>query len=189
MRLTAPTDCRGTWKSGGDVNMPCSQEGQDNYDVIEWLAEQPWCNGKVTMCGNSYLAMTQWFTGAEDPPHLACLAPWEGISDLYNDMVRRGGIPNPGFADGMFRGDIATLAGSRADDITSIIYENPTWNAYWQDHRAKFENIRCPMYIVSSWTNLLHVSGTFRGWEKSVNSERWLRIHGSHEWPGSYPQT
>jgi putative CocE/NonD family hydrolase len=84
-------DNRGTWKSDGDVVIGCTEEGKDGYDMIEWVAKQPWCNGKVTMAGNSYLAMTQWFTGAQKPPHLACLAPWEGWSDLYNDTVRRGG--------------------------------------------------------------------------------------------------
>jgi putative CocE/NonD family hydrolase len=84
-------DNRGTWKSGGDVVIGCSQEGRDGYDMVEWVANQAWCNGKVTMAGNSYLAMTQWFTGAQRPPHLACLAPWEGWSDLFNDTVRRGG--------------------------------------------------------------------------------------------------
>lgn len=85
------TDCRGTWKSGGDVIVPSKKEGEDNYDIIEFIAQQDWCNGKVTMAGNSYLAMTQWFAGAEQPPHLACLAPWEGISDIYNNNIRRGG--------------------------------------------------------------------------------------------------
>lgn len=72
--------------------MPTEKEGQDNYDIIEFLAAQGWCNGKVSMAGNSYLTMTQYYTGAEKPPHLACLAPWEGMFDLYDDQVCRGGI-------------------------------------------------------------------------------------------------
>ncbi|KAF0325299.1 acylase and diesterase protein [Colletotrichum asianum] len=73
-------DTRGTWKSTGNVAGFSKKEGEDNYDVIEFLADLPWCNGKISMAGNSYLAITQWFTGAEQPPHLACLAPWEGMS-------------------------------------------------------------------------------------------------------------
>lgn len=84
-------DCRGTWKSQGDVILPSKKEGEDNYDIIEFIAQQSWSNGKVTMSGNSYLAITQWFTGAEQPPHLACLAPWEGVSSMYEDVIRRGG--------------------------------------------------------------------------------------------------
>ncbi len=90
-------DNRGTWKSGGDVVLGGTQEGEDGYDIVEWIAEQPWCNGKVSMAGNSYLAQTQWYVGAQKPPSLACLAPWEGWSDVYNDCVRRGGpyLPIP----------------------------------------------------------------------------------------------
>jgi uncharacterized protein len=85
------TDSRGTWKSGGDVVLGGTQEGEDGYDIVEWIAQQSWCNGKVSMAGNSYLAQTQWFVGTQKPPSLACLAPWEGWSDVYNDCVRRGG--------------------------------------------------------------------------------------------------
>ena len=28
------------------------------YDLVEWTAEQPWCDGNVGMIGISYFAMT-----------------------------------------------------------------------------------------------------------------------------------
>ena len=31
------------------------------------------------MTGNSWLAVSQWFAAAEQPPHLACIAPWDGF--------------------------------------------------------------------------------------------------------------
>ena len=84
------------------------QEGKDCHDLIEWLAAQDWCNGKVAMSGTSYLAISQWFTAAEQPPHLAAINPWEGFSDVYRDLVMRGGMPDIGFAkqlqDGSFSG-------------------------------------------------------------------------------------
>jgi putative CocE/NonD family hydrolase len=82
---------RGSWNSDGNVVFPCAEQGRDGYDIIEWIASTEWSNKRVTMSGNSFLATTQWFVGAEQPPHLTCLAPWEGFSDIYNDMVRRGG--------------------------------------------------------------------------------------------------
>lgn len=82
---------RGTWNSDGNAVLPCAEQGRDGHDVVEWIAAQEWSNNCVTMCGNSFLAATQWFVGAEQPPHLTCLAPWEGFNDLYNDQVRRGG--------------------------------------------------------------------------------------------------
>ena len=41
-------DVRGRGNSEG-VFHPMIQEAQDGYDVVEWLAKQPYCNGKVTM--------------------------------------------------------------------------------------------------------------------------------------------
>jgi uncharacterized protein len=51
------------------------QEAQDGYDVVEWLAQQPYCNGKVTMWGGSYAGYDQWATAKERPPHLATIVP------------------------------------------------------------------------------------------------------------------
>jgi len=35
------------------------------------------------MAGNSWLAISQWFIAAEQPPHLAAIAPWEGFTDHF----------------------------------------------------------------------------------------------------------
>jgi predicted acyl esterase len=43
------------------------QDGKDGCDAIEYLAQLPWCTGKVGTTGNSWLAMCQWFIAAEQP--------------------------------------------------------------------------------------------------------------------------
>ena len=91
-------DPRGSYHSEGDIRVWSRKEGEDYFDLIEWLAVQPWCNGKVGTSGNSYLCISQWFAAAERPPHLAAIAPWEGMSDIYRDLVVRGGIPDYSFA-------------------------------------------------------------------------------------------
>ncbi len=67
-------DVRGRGNSGGDFE-PFANEGRDGYDVVEWIAKQPWCNGKVTMWGGSYAGFDQWSTLKEFPPHLATIVP------------------------------------------------------------------------------------------------------------------
>jgi predicted acyl esterase len=42
---------------------------------------------------------SQWFTAAEQPPHLAAINPCEGFSDVYRDLIMRGGMPDIGFAE------------------------------------------------------------------------------------------
>jgi putative CocE/NonD family hydrolase len=79
--------------SEGSMRFWGSGDGKDGYDAIEEIAALPWCNGKVAMLGNSWLAISQWFIAAERPPHLACIAPLEGVSDPLREQFRRGGIP------------------------------------------------------------------------------------------------
>ena len=79
----ANVDVRGSGHSEGDVHMFTHQDREDGYDFVEWAAVQPWCNGKVGMSGNSGVAMHQWGIAAEQPPHLACIAPWECTTDLF----------------------------------------------------------------------------------------------------------
>jgi len=67
-------DVRGRGDSDGEFNF-FFQEGQDGYDSIEWLAKQPFSNGRVGMMGLSYLGTVQWLAAKEHPPSLVCMAP------------------------------------------------------------------------------------------------------------------
>ncbi len=70
----ALVDVRGRGNSGG-VFEPFANDAKDGYDVVEWFAKQPYCNGKVTMWGGSYAGFDQWSTLKEFPPHLATIVP------------------------------------------------------------------------------------------------------------------
>jgi len=67
-------DVRGRGNSEG-VFEPFVNEGKDGHDVVEWLARQPWSNGKVTMWGGSYAGFDQWTVLKEFPAHLATIVP------------------------------------------------------------------------------------------------------------------
>lgn len=67
-------DVRGRGNSEG-MFRPFIQEAKDGYDVVEWLATQSYCNGKVAMCGGSYCGYNQWATAKEFPPHLVTIIP------------------------------------------------------------------------------------------------------------------
>lgn len=70
----ALVDVRGRGDSAG-VFDPFAQEARDGYDVVEWLARQPWSNGKVGMWGGSYAGFDQWTVAKERPPHLVTIVP------------------------------------------------------------------------------------------------------------------
>lgn len=70
----ALVDVRGRGNSGGEFE-PFTNEPRDGHDVVEWLASQPFCDGKVAMWGGSYAGFDQWATAKEFPPHLATIVP------------------------------------------------------------------------------------------------------------------
>ena len=84
-------DIRGVGKAEGQFTMDW---GQDGYDLIEWIAEQPWCNGKVGMVGMSAFASAQYLIAALHPPHLKAIFPFEGLTDWYRHHYYQGGIFN-----------------------------------------------------------------------------------------------
>lgn len=86
---TVLIDVRGTGKSEGEWS-PLVHETEDGYDCIDWIAEQPWCNGNIAGFGASYLGYTQW--SVIDCPNPALKALFTHVSggDLYNTFWRRG---------------------------------------------------------------------------------------------------
>ena len=90
-------DARGTGDSEGEyVGMFDKKEGEDGYDLVEWIAQQQWCDGNVGMLGISYFAAEQVCTAIEQPPHLKAIFPWEVWSDLYRQVAPQARLPRVG---------------------------------------------------------------------------------------------
>ncbi|MFJ6453987.1 CocE/NonD family hydrolase [Paenarthrobacter sp. NPDC091669] len=88
-------DVRGTGCSGGEFLGPLSpREIDDAVEVIDWLAEQEFCDGQVALVGPSYLGANQFLVAARQPQALRCIAPAVAPIDFYRDWTHRGGIPS-----------------------------------------------------------------------------------------------
>jgi uncharacterized protein len=81
---------RGTGGSGGTFGFFDPQERRDMYDLVEWAAAQPWCDGNIGMIGISYFAMTQLEAAVEKPPHLKAIFPVAVTADLYDAASHHG---------------------------------------------------------------------------------------------------
>ena len=78
-------DPRGVGKSEGCWDgLYGRQEAEDCYDVIEWLAVQPFCTGKIGMVGISYFSILQPLVAALKPPHLTAIMCNEVVDSLYH---------------------------------------------------------------------------------------------------------
>jgi uncharacterized protein len=94
---TVSVNMRGTGCSGGVFDVFNPAQMADGYDVIEIVARQPWVlDGRVGMVGLSYSGITQLYTAATRPPHLAAVTPQSVIADPWL-QAWPGGIFNSGF--------------------------------------------------------------------------------------------
>ena len=177
----ANIDPRGIGHSEGDAVFMGTQEGRDGYDFVEWCAQQPWCNGKVGLFGNSGVGMAQLRIAAECPPHLVCIAPWEATGDMYRESFREGGIPGY-YAESV----IGMVSGNGyIEDPLAMAQAYPLWNAYWEDKLPKYNKIRIPPYYTSNW-NHFHDRGSFEGFRGIRSRQKWMRAHREFEWPDTY---
>jgi putative CocE/NonD family hydrolase len=83
-------DCRGCYRSGGDVNFLMPEAG-DGYDTMRWIDSQPWTDGQVGTWGTSWAGWTQTALAALGPKNLKTMVPNMSGSDAHSSSVRHGG--------------------------------------------------------------------------------------------------
>lgn len=94
-------DVRGRFASEGAF-YPFRDDGagvkRDGYDTVEWLAAQPWCDGKIGTIGGSYSGATQYQAALSRPPHLRAMFVRESSADYQREWVYRDGAFELGFS-------------------------------------------------------------------------------------------
>ena len=147
-------DVRGSGGSEGEhignYNAGGVSLGQDAYDVIEWVAAQPWCDGNVGMIGISYFASMQVLAAAERPPHLKAIFVSGGHFDFYETTYHGGVMWFMPRAAREGRGGDSGWAFT--DNVKSRMLE--TFSPEEISSRVA-ERLRDP--DVAAWPNLVHV--------------------------------
>lgn len=90
--VVVSADARGRYDSEGEWDPFGALHRVDGYDLVEWVAAQPWCTGKVGMIGGSYLGWTQWWAASMAPPHLAAIAPRVSPPDPFENLPYQHGV-------------------------------------------------------------------------------------------------
>ncbi|SDZ54076.1 CocE/NonD family hydrolase [Herbiconiux ginsengi] len=178
-------DPRGIRYSEGIAEFMTLQEGEDEYDLIEWLAVQPWSSGRVATTGVSYFAMSAYRAAELRPPHLTAVVLWEALTDFYRDVKLHGGIPSLTMSHGWMQ--MTSWSNTAVEDLEAAIREHPLYDDYWQRRVADLTRIEVPMLLVSSWANHgVHTRGTFEAWERISSKQKWLDANGRKEWEYFY---
>jgi uncharacterized protein len=135
-------NARGTNGSGGTYDLFGAQERRDLYDVIEWIAAQPWCDGNVGMIGISAFAMTQVAAAVEQPPHLRAIFPIGLSADTY-EAFWHGGLLSATFALNWMRA-VAIFANledkflrGKLVDLGAEILRSPRIHASFAHHNGE----------------------------------------------------
>jgi predicted acyl esterase len=174
-------DPPGMYYSEGEMHHGGPEETKDAYDLVEWLGERPWSNGKVGMSGVSYLACIQWQVAAHNPSHLAAINPWEGFSDWYREFGYHGGMRDTSFVPRAT--SFINNSTTRTEDTNANMMAHPLYDEYWASKDVDLAAIRVPAYIVGSWSDHgLHSRGTLEAWKELSSPQKWLEVHGRKKW-------
>jgi putative CocE/NonD family hydrolase len=98
-------DDRGTGASGGVWDSWGPRTQQDYQEVLSWIQQQSWSNGKVGMYGGSYMGITSMLVAEADARRVAAhqkravYAVWADVpmADAYRDVTFQGGATDTGF--------------------------------------------------------------------------------------------
>ena len=181
-------DVRGTGDSDGFVidEYQFPQEQLDGYDALEWLAAQPWCNGRTGMWGTSYAGFTALQVAQIQPPSLGAIAPMYATDDRFtDDMHFRGGaldgwsVIGP-YALGMVsRNALPPYAELSGDNWRALwelrLEKNIPWlirwieeqldGPYWRSTLARmYDKVQVPTLIIGGWADF-YVNSSLRWME------------------------
>jgi len=179
--VVAVCDVRGTGGSGGDfTSWFRAIEAQDNYELIEWLARQPWSTGRIGQGGLSYASLTSQRVAALKPPHLEAIVPEVAPGNIY-EWVYPGGIRSTQGA--AWAAAVGALSLGRVDSaqIARRFAAHPRYDDYWRqiDITDNLDQIGVPTLMVGGWQDLF-TNGTVESFT-GRSSRTWLLMHpGQH---------
>ena len=163
-------DVRGSGRSEGEFKFLSKEEQADNCEMIEWVARQPWSNGKVGGIGQSYFGFSQWLMGVNQPPHLTCIAPYDALVDPYRDHGFHGGIYcqyRTNWYTNVRKNALHRPANERRGkvmtyDLGLALTTHETYDDWWKERTAfeRIKNINIPVLNIGHWAKVgLHLRG------------------------------
>lgn len=160
-------DVRGRGNSEG-VFQPFINEGADAADAVDWICQQPFCNGKVAMWGGSYSGYVQWAAAAATN-RLSTIAP-AAAPFCGADFPGRRNVPMPYLVQWL------VLVWGRASQ--GQMFADP--QGYWTQKLQQFFEAGAPFATLAEHFGLS--SATFNEWiEHPHQDEYWDRYSPTRE--------
>src|SRR4030095_14655072 len=153
---------------------PYERDGNDAYDVIDWISKQKWCNGKVGMYGGSYTGFVQWATAKKLHPALKTIVPQVAVmpgfdvpmeNNVYlsftlgwaNDILNYKQLPqdlnDKWYETGASLRSMDSLA-AQPNRVFQKWLLHPSYDNYWQSLAptpAEYANINIPILCTTGY--------------------------------------
>ena len=171
----ARVDLRGSGDSQGVLKDEyLQQELDDGVEVLQWLAAQPWCNGRIGMYGISWGGFNGLQIAAMQPPELKAVITACSTEDRYADDVHYMGgcllLDNLAWAAVMHAHNSLPpdpeIVGDHWRDMwLERLNNSGFWLDTWTRHQLRddfwkhgsvcedFDAIQCPVFAVSGWAD------------------------------------
>ncbi len=181
--------CRGIRTNPKDYE-PYEHDGEDIYDVIDWISKQAWSNGKVGMFGGSYTGFTQWATVKNIHPALKTIVPQVAVMPGYdfpmennvpltnilswpNDQIYHykplsRSLPFEYFNNGTSFRSLDSLAG-QPNPIFQKWLKHPGYDTYWQSL------VPTPQEYAKINIPILSTTGYYDG--SQIGALQYFRLH------------
>ncbi len=117
---------------------------------MEWLARQPWSNGKIGTAGISALGITQYMMDKKSPPSLVCQHVMAAPPSLYHTIVYPGG----GVRRGLFYGWL--LNNKFPFQNIYLILSHIDYDDMWRmtDLSPEYDKVNVPIMHMTGWYDL-----------------------------------
>ncbi len=119
--------------------------GQDGYDVVEWIAQQPWSNDSTGTWGPSALGIIQFQTAKENPPHLTCCVPI--VAGMRSGYQRY-------YPGGVYRTEYVQMLDALGYGLSTLILAHTVKDVYWTVAESTTfypTSINVPMFMIGGW--------------------------------------
>jgi predicted acyl esterase len=129
-------DMRGRFSSEGHHAIIFGNEGlgganKDGHDTIKWIAEQPWCNGKIATWGGSALGIAQNMAAPGAPTELKGQVVQVAFSNYYGQAAYQGGVWRKELLEGWLK------ATKMEDGNLSTFLGHPYYDEFWKSLNAE----------------------------------------------------
>jgi hypothetical protein len=183
-------DCRGRGKSEGEWRA-FVHDAEDGHDVVEWIAEQPWCTGDVGVSGLSYGGWITWATASQRPPHLKAMVSTSPAGRWMQEIPYTYGCFQLYFANWVAAVERRLLGNAAfdvhqalrtlpVDDIERLIdpagrtwrdmLDHDTLDELWQGLRYddRYDEFDVPVLHVTGWHDREDIQGAFHHYEHMI---------------------